>query len=49
MANGKKYIWSAETTPSIIENLHTFEFFIIDKNDNKNKLRTEYYVYFQSE
>ena len=49
MANGKKYIWSAETTPLIIENLHTFEFFIIDRNDNKNKVRTEYYVYFQSE
>ena len=49
MINKKKYKWLVETAPTMIENLHTFEFFIIDSNDNKKKFETEYYVYFQSE
>lgn len=47
--NQKKYKWSAETSSTMIENLHTFELFIIDSNDNKKKVKTEYYVYFEEE
>lgn len=47
--NQKKYKWSAETVSTMIENLHTFELFIIDSNDNKKKVKTEYYVYFEEE
>ena len=47
--NQKKYKWSAETSSTMIENLHTFELFIIDSNDNKKKVKTEYYVYFEED
>ena len=49
LINQKKYRWSVETMPTAIENLHTFEFFTIDQNDKKKKIKTEYYVYFQAQ
>jgi prepilin-type N-terminal cleavage/methylation domain-containing protein len=49
LINQKKYRWYVETIPTAIENLHTFEFFTIDQNDKKKKVKTEYYVYFQTQ
>ena len=49
LINQKKYRWLVETIPTAIENLHTFEFFTIDQNDKKKKVKTEYYVYFQTQ
>ena len=49
LINRKKYKWAVETIPTAIENLHTFEFFTIDQNDKKKKVKTEYYVYFQTQ
>ena len=49
LINQKKYKWVVETIPTTIENLHTFEFFTIDQNDKKKKVKTEYYVYFQTQ
>ena len=49
LINQKKYKWAVETIPTTIENLHTFEFFTIDQNDQKKKVKTEYYVYFQTQ
>lgn len=48
LVNKKKYRWLVETMPTAIENLHLFEFFTIDQNDKKKKVKTEYYVYFQT-
>ena len=48
LVNKKKYRWMVETMPTAIENLHLFEFFTIDQNDKKKKVKTEYYVYFQT-
>ena len=47
LINQKEYKWVVETIPTAIENLHTFEFFTIDQNDKKKKVKSEYYVYFQ--
>ena len=49
LINQKKYKWAVETIPTTIENLHTFEFFTIDQNDKRKKVKTEYYVYFQTQ
>ena len=49
LINQKKYKWAVETIPTTIENLYTFEFFTIDQNDKKKKVKTEYYVYFQTQ
>ena len=49
LINQKKYKGVVETIPTAIENLHTFEFFTIDQNDKKKKVKTEYYVYFQTQ
>ena len=49
LINQKKYKWVVETIPTTIESLHTFEFFTIDQNDQKKKVKTEYYVYFQTQ
>ena len=48
LVNKKKYRWAVEMMPTAIENLHLFEFFTIDQNDKKKKVKTEYYVYFQT-
>ena len=48
LVNKKKYRWLVETMPTAIENLHLFEFFTIEQNDKKKKVKTEYYVYFQT-
>jgi len=49
LINQKKYRWLVETVPTAIESLHTFEFFTIDQNEKKKKVKTEYYVYFQAQ
>ena len=49
LINQKEYKWVVETIPTAIENLHTFEFFTIDQADKKKKVKTEYYVYFQTQ
>ncbi len=39
--------WIVELKPTIIEGIKEFEFYEIDQNENKIKIKTEYYVYSQ--